>query len=120
MLITTKSSFDEDKYRRGGPISGDYRFIGTADIELANENTRLQSRPEPDNYLCFKPGLTFISKSLEVAGTTKFQELETGNLILRRCVDEEPAVRTECKTDILVVDQAVRLFRYHRLHGLTR
>ncbi len=76
---------DPNKYKRGGSIRGDYKFQrGTkvtmgkdADIELSDENSRLQQRDDTDNYLCFKTDETFVSKNLVVAGELDADSIHT-------------------------------------------
>jgi len=75
-------------YTAGGDIRGDYEFKkGTkvsmeddADIELAEEEARLQMKSNIDNYLCFRDGETYINLDLEVGGAITASSLDVGNI----------------------------------------
>ena len=63
-------------FKRGGNISGDYKYTGStkikmensADIEMATDESRLQQSTDQQNYLCFKANQTYINKDLFVNG----------------------------------------------------
>ena len=88
-------------YTSGGSIRGDYKFRkGTkvsmqddADIELAEEHSRLQMKSDPENYLCFKDGETYVNLDLSVGGNINTNdvvidgELQVDKLIPKSDVD---------------------------------
>ena len=82
--------FNPYLYQSGGDISGDYKFEkGTkitmkddADIELEEEESRLQMKSDPNNYLCFRDQEMYINLDLEVGGTLHANVWDIGTIEL--------------------------------------
>ena len=80
--------FNPYLFKKGGDIDGDYKFHrGTkvsmkddADIELAEEESRLQMISDANNYLCFREGEIYINLDLDVGGSIHAAELDVDGL----------------------------------------
>ena len=98
-------------YQSGGSIRGDYKFQkGTkvsmqddADIELAEEESRLQMKSDPNNYLCFRDGETYVNLDLEVGGSIHATALDVDRLDIGEDIAVKGDVVVEGNTDVQTI-----------------
>jgi hypothetical protein len=71
-----------------------------ADIELAPEESRLQMKSHPDNYLCFRDNETYINLDLQVGGTITAGSLHVDAVEIGDDILVKGKVTVEGETDV--------------------